>query len=96
MNKYFVPVTYTISGWVEISAENKHDALVKAEHLSDSGFVQSLIQDPDFSTEVFTDELSEITTPTEEDLERDTEQDFEDDSLDDDSDDPFNPYTGMK
>lgn len=55
--KYPCPVLYSVSGWVEIEAENLADAKAKAEKMNDEGFDQKDIRDPDFYSECFVDEI---------------------------------------
>lgn len=55
--KFSVPVTFTISGWVEIEAATLKEAKEKAPHLEVD--VTSL-HDKDDSCEIHTDEIARI------------------------------------
>jgi hypothetical protein len=63
MKTYVVPAHYTISGHIEISADNLFDAKKKAEKMNEEGFDPEKILDPDFHSVVY---LNDIEMPAEE------------------------------
>jgi hypothetical protein len=64
--KFSVPVTLTVTGWVEIEAEDLQEAQKKAKDLNDTGVSYVDIQDPEYYTEVYDEVEPLFPTPTEE------------------------------
>jgi hypothetical protein len=58
--KFSVGCQITILGWVEVEADSKEEAKAKAKELNDKGVDTDLVQDADWSSEVFYDDDSEI------------------------------------
>ncbi len=56
--KFTVPVTYTISGWIEINADDVNAARKKAEELNDAGISIDIIEDRSDASEVHVMELN--------------------------------------
>lgn len=56
---FSVPVTYTVSGWIEIKAETLAQAKQKAEKLNEEGVEMNQIEDSETSSEVHIEEMEE-------------------------------------
>lgn len=57
--KYVVPVTATITGWVEVEADTLKEAKQKAEQLDEDGVNLVDIKDSDTTTECHIDEMED-------------------------------------
>lgn len=57
---FTVSCCMTVVGWIEVEADNLEDAKKKCLKINDVGFPYEDINDPEYESELFLDEIEEM------------------------------------